>query len=72
MRIKRLLTDSGSKGVNIFMVNESVAAAPAWDRKNNIEEIRLKRSNREHKKRRLKRLKKDRRKFLTKKAKYNV
>ncbi len=54
------------------MVNESVAAAPAWDRKNNIEEIRLKRSNREHKKRRLKRLKKDRRKFLTKKAKYNV
>jgi hypothetical protein len=54
------------------MVNERLEVAPAWDRKNNIEEIRLKRSNREHKKKRLKRLKKKRRKFLTEKAEYRI
>jgi hypothetical protein len=47
------------------MVNEKLEVAPAWDRKNNIEEIRLKKFNREYKKKRLKRLKKKRRKFLT-------
>jgi len=51
------------------MVNERLEVAPAWSRK---KEIRLKKFNREHKKKRLKRLKKERRKFLTEKAKYNV
>ena len=72
MRIERLLKDSESKGINIFMRNERSEVAPAWDRKNNIEEIRLKRSNREHKKKRLKRLKKERRKFLAEKTRYKV
>ncbi|MBA7513951.1 hypothetical protein ES705_05982 [subsurface metagenome] len=54
------------------MVNEKLEVAPAWDRKNNIGEIRLKKFNREFKKKRLKRLKKERRKFLTEKAKYKV
>jgi len=51
------------------MVNERLEVAPAWSRKNNKEEIRLKKFNREHKK---KRLKKERRKFLTEKARYKV
>jgi hypothetical protein len=54
------------------MVNERLEVAPAWNRKNNIEEIRLKKFNREYKKKRLKRLKKKRRKFLTEKAEYKV
>jgi len=54
------------------MVNERLEIAPAWNRKNNIGEIRLKKFNREYKKKRFKRLKKKRRKFLTEKAKYNV
>ncbi|MBA7533875.1 hypothetical protein ES705_33059 [subsurface metagenome] len=54
------------------MVNEKLEVAPAWNRKNNIEEIRLKKSNREFKKKRLKRSKKKRRKFLTEKAEYKV
>ncbi len=50
------------------MRNERLESALAWDRKNNKEEIRLKKSNRENKKKRLKRLKKKRRKFLTEKS----
>ena len=54
------------------MINERLEVAPAWCRKNNKEEIRVKKFNREYKKKRLKRLKKKRRKFLTEKAEYKV
>jgi len=51
------------------MVNEKLESALAWCRKNNIESIRLKKFNRESKK---KQSKKKRRKFLTEKAKNKV
>ena len=54
------------------MVNERLDRALAWCKKNNVESTRLKKFNREYKKKRLKRLKKKRRKFLTEKAEYNV
>jgi CRISPR/Cas system-associated protein Csx1 len=71
MRIKRLLTDSGYKGIDIFMRNERLELALAWCKKNNIESIRLKKFNRESKKKE-KQSKKERRKFLTEKARYKV
>ena len=64
-RIKKLLTDLGSEGVNIFMVNERLESALAWCKKNNIESIRLKKFNRGSKR---KRFKEKRGKFLTEKA----
>ncbi|MBA7545304.1 hypothetical protein ES705_37670 [subsurface metagenome] len=47
--------DSGSEGVNIFMVmvNERLESALAWCKKNDIESTRLKKFNRESKKKRL-------------------
>ena len=77
MRIGQLLRDSGSEGVDIFMVNERLESALAWCKENEIESIRLerfnlKRFNREQKKKRLKRLKKKRRKSLTEKGKNRI
>jgi len=69
MRIERLLKDSGSKGINIFMRNERLESALAWCKENNIESGRLKKFNRQQKK---KRLKKRRGKFLTKKAEKRI
>jgi len=51
------------------MVNERLESALAWCRKNNIESIRLKKFNRESKR---KRFKEKRGKFLIKKAKKQV
>ncbi|GAI78021.1 unnamed protein product [marine sediment metagenome] len=51
------------------MVNEKLESALAWCKKNDIESIRLKKFNLEHKK---KRFKKIRRKFLIKKAENKV
>ena len=65
MKIKKLLMDSGYKGIDIFMRNERLELALAWCRKNNIESIRLKKFNRGFKK---KQFKEKRRKFLTGKA----
>jgi len=49
------------------MVNERLENALAWCEKNNLDSTRLKKFNREHI--RKKRFKKNRRKFLTEKAK---
>jgi hypothetical protein len=69
MRIRKLLRDSGSKGINISMRNERLDRALAWCKKNNIKSFRLKKFNREYKK---KRFKKKRRKFLGEKAENKV
>ena len=53
MRTEKSLRDSESEGVNIFMVNERLESALAWCKKNDIESTRLKKFNRESKKKRL-------------------
>jgi len=65
MKIKRLLTDSGSEGVNISMRNERLEVALDWCKKNNIKSNQLKKF-RESKR---KRFKEKRGKLLSKKAK---
>jgi len=66
-KIKKLLADSGSKGVNISMVNERLESALDWCKKNNIKSNRLKKFDRESKKKQSRGEK--RRRFFLKKAK---
>ena len=60
MRIGKLLTDSGSRsifksGEYFYMRNEKLESALAWCKKNNIESTRLKKFNRESKKKQVRR-----------------
>ncbi|MBA7534402.1 hypothetical protein ES705_26648 [subsurface metagenome] len=69
MRIGQSLRDSGSEGINIFMRDERLESALAWCKKNNIKSNRLKKFNRESKR---KRFKEKRGKLLSKKAKKRI